>query len=293
MKTTHNKVLYTLSIVMVYLGIIASGIGLFYRTDGVPYDFVNQYGDSIKIYGQGIYCHDSFPMAPVFRGTDCVILFLAIPLFITALTLDWKKQNIKTRMFLISMLALFLYYSASLAFGVTYNPLFLVYLALFSASLFALVVALLSLDMQAVAANVRAELPYRWIYTFLIFIGVALFIAWLPDIIQSWVNHRSLTTIEIYTTAPTYILDMGIVSPVAMICLSTIKRRNGLGFVLLEMLLAICLMIGVILPVQSLFQIQAGIQLPLPMIITKVGTFCILAVLAIPLEYKLIRSIQA
>jgi hypothetical protein len=232
-------------------------------------------------------------MAPVFRGTDFSILFIAVPLLTLALIVDWKRQSIKSRLFLISMLAIFLYYSAGLAFGVTYNLLFLVYMALFSTSLFALILALLSLQMPQVAISIQTDLPYKWMYAFLVFTGVSLFVAWLPDIIQSWMSQRSLALIEIYTTNPTYILDMGILSPVAAICFFALRRKNGLGYVLLEMLLTLCLMIGIILPMQSLFQIQAGIAIPLPMLITKIATFCVLAAFAIPLEIKLIKSIRA
>ncbi len=293
MNTANNKVLHILSISIVCLSIITTGMGLFFNTEGAPFIFINQYGDSVKIYGQGIYKNDSFTMAPVLRGTDCAILFIAVPLLILALIYDWKNQKIKSRLVLLSMLSVFLYYSSSLAFGVTYNPIFLVYIALFSTNLFAMIVALTSLNMHSVAASIKTDLPYKWFYGFLIFIGLALFGAWLPEIIQSWVNHRSLAMIEIYTTAPTYILDMGIISPVAMISFFALRRRNGLGFVLLEMLFTVCIVIGAILPFQSVFQIQAGIELPIPLLITKVGTFCLLAVLAIPLEYRLVRSIRA
>lgn len=293
MKPEYNKTLYGLTITIVVFGAIAAGLGLFFTSAGQPFDFTNQYGDLVKINGQGIYARDSFFMAPIFRGTDCAMLILGIPLLVTALLWDIKAQMIRSRMALLSMLALFVYYSASLAFGVTYNQIFLLYLCLFSGSFFALIVAFSSLNMQSVAASIQDGLPYTWIYIFLILVGFALFGAWLPDIIQSLVNHRSLALIEIYTTQPTYILDMGIISPVALISLFALRRRSGLGYVLLEMLLVVCLIIGIILPIQSVFQIQAGIEIPLPILISKIATFCVLAIMAIPLEWKLANSIRA
>ena len=103
------------------MAIITSGFGLFYTTNGQPFDFINQYGDTVKIYGNGIYKNDSYFMAPIFKGTDCTILFLAVPLMIIVLILDIKNNTLKTKLFLTAFPALFVYYSASISFGIVYN----------------------------------------------------------------------------------------------------------------------------------------------------------------------------
>ena len=286
---TKTRVLHILTIIIILLAIIATSVGAFYNDGGAPFDTINQYGETIKIYGKGIYAHDSYFMAPLFRGTDFAILILAVPLLIIALLYDIKKQSIKARMFLLSMLTLFVYYSASLSFGVTYNKLFLVYMLLFSTSLFALIIAFMSMDMSKITLN---KFPFKTIYTFLIVVAICLFVAWLPDIITSLKNGTSLGLIEVYTTSITYVIDMGIISPAAIVCAVLIKQRSGLGYVLLEALLTLCFMVGVILPMQSVFQINAGITIPLPVLITKIATFCILALISLPLEIKLIKNIN-
>ena len=75
---------------------------------------------------------------------------------------------------------------------------------------------------------------------FLIISGISLFVAWLPDIITSLVNGKSLTLIEIYTTEITYVLDMGIISPMIFICLFLLKKQDGLGDILLAIILKMC-----------------------------------------------------
>jgi len=120
--------LYILTIVIIVSGLVASGIGLFDTSvGGESYNFVNQYGDSVKIYGKGLYAHDSFFRAPIFRGTDFTMFFLGCPLLIISLILDIQKKSLKTRLLLVSVIACFTYYAANIAFGVTYN-----YLHLFS-----------------------------------------------------------------------------------------------------------------------------------------------------------------
>lgn len=292
MESCRNKALYVLSFTIAVLSITVAALGVFHTTGGEPFEVENQYGDTVKMYGDGIYARDSYFRAPIFRGSDFTILFAAVPLLMIATIMDMKKNTLKQRLLLTSAISVFVYYSASLAFGVTYNALHLLYTALFSASFFGLVVAMAGLDYKKVEKSVAPALPYKGIYVFLALTGAALFAAWLPDIISALLAGRSLAMIEVYTTEITYVLDMGIVGPAAIICLCLLKKRNGTGYVLLSMLLTVCLVIGVMLPVQSLFQLSAGIDLPLPVLITKAGSFVALALVALYFDIRFMKSVR-
>lgn len=206
------------------MSILTSIIGLFYTAGGKAFSFINQYGDTVKIYGDGLYKHDSYFMTPIFRGTDFTILFIAIPILIIALILDIKAVKLRNRMFLMSVISIFTYYSASIAFGVTYNMLHLVYIALFSASLFGLIIAICSLDKKQLEKSMKDKLPLKGIYIFLLLIGISLIVAWLPDIVKSLILGRSLELIQIYTTQITNVLDMGVIAPTALICLFQFRQ---------------------------------------------------------------------
>jgi hypothetical protein len=284
-----NRTLHFLSILIIALTVITSGFGLLYTTDGQSVDFVNQYGDTVKIYGNGIYKNDSHFMAPIFKGTDCTMLFLVIPLLIIVLILDIKNNSIKTKLFLTALIAMFVYYSASISFGVIYNVLHLFYIALFSCSLYGLIIGFSLLKNYNI--NIPVKTFAKGLKILLVFCGVALFGAWLPDIIASIINNKSLELIEIYTTQITYVLDMGIISPLMFICIYNLNKRNNFGYILLGIILTILLIIGVILPVQTIFQIMAGINLPIGAIITKIGVFVLLAIIAIYYEIKLFKNV--
>jgi hypothetical protein len=292
MSKNYDKSLHILTFIIIILGVLTSSIGLLYTTGGKPFDFVNQYGDAVKIYGDGLYARDSYFMAPIFRGTDFTILFLAIPVLIVSLILDIKRRTLKNRLFLMSVISIFTYYSTSIAFGVTYNMMHLAYIAFFSASLFGLIIAIGSLDKRRVSESMGNTLPYKGIYVFLALTGIALIIAWLPDIISSLIAGRSLTLIEVYTTSVTYVLDMGVIAPAALICLYQLKNRSGMGYVLLGMLLTVCIVVGIMLPIQTAFQLSAGIEIPLPALVTKVATFVALAFFALYFNIKFFKSVK-
>ncbi|HKG69509.1 MAG TPA: hypothetical protein VKA92_11620, partial [Segetibacter sp.] len=65
---------------------------------------------------------------------------------------------------------------------------------------------MMRIDYNEVERSSGNTLPFRGVYIFLILTGIALFVAWLPDIISSLINKRPLALIETYTTEVTYVL---------------------------------------------------------------------------------------
>ena len=130
----------------------------------------------------------------------------------------------------------------------------------------------------------------RGMHAYLILGGISLFVAWLPDILSSLASGTSLALIEVYTTEITNVLDMGIISPLLFLTLALVKNHCFMGYVLLRMALRVCMGVGIMLPVQTVCQLLAGIVLPLPALITKVGIFVLLAGASFWLERCLRRA---
>ncbi|GCF94186.1 hypothetical protein NRIC_20770 [Enterococcus florum] len=70
-----RKILVTVLSLTVVFGAICSVAGLFAFNTDYAFHFVNQYGETIKMWGYGLYKHDSYFKAPIFIGTDCMMLF--------------------------------------------------------------------------------------------------------------------------------------------------------------------------------------------------------------------------
>ena len=100
-------------------------------------------------------------------------------------------------------------------------------------------------------------------------------------------NGTSLGMIEVYTTEITYVLDMGIISPLIFLTYYLVKKGSFIGYSLLRMIFKICICVGVMLPVQTVFQSLAGISIPLEALITKVLIFVLMAIFAIYFEYRI------
>lgn len=281
------KTIHILSAVVIILLFITILYGIFSYNTSKTFEAFNQYGESIKMWGSGIYARDSYFKAPIFIGTDITVLIIGIPLMIYYTVRDIRKADKKSRLLLVSLSAWILYYSMSLCFGVTYNKLHLIYTALFSCSLFLFVTGIYGLTKESFSINkFLLEKKYT---VFLFLSGISTFIAWLPDIISSF-GSGTLSLIEVYTTEITYILDMGIVSPIAFICFFLIRKKNSFGAVLLSVLIIGIIIVGLMMIFQTGVQISAQIDVPIPALITKSLIFLLLGIYAFILGQKLYKT---
>lgn len=269
-------------VLLVLLFIVSLGGVLSLNFTGY-YSTVNQFGDSVRLYGHGIYANDSYFKAPIFIGTDFNTLFIGIP-YISYIVYKYKKRgDTLYSLGLFSTIACVTYLGASLAFGVKYNRFFLLYIAIFSISLFRIFFLKRDIKLD------KVFIPTKGLKVFLIFSSLSTFIAWLPDIIPSIMNNSSLSLIEVYTSEVTYVLDMGIISPLCIITLFLLDKGEKVGTLLLSFILKICISIGIIMVPQGIVQYMSGADLPLEVMITKSFIFILLSSIALYFNIKLYK----
>lgn len=273
-----------LAVITILCMCITSITGIFSMNFEHAHDFVNQYGHTVKIFGYGIYANDSYFKAPISIGTDFCILFVLVPLFLYTYVQYRKKGDVISEIKLISVYAVAFYYGASIAFGVTYNQIFLVYVVLFTCSLFGMFVHIKRVRIQQKITVTRG------LSVFLIVAGIALIVAWMPDIISSLITGETLPLIGVYTTEITYVLDMGIISPLCFVCLYLLKKKEGLGVVLLSILLKLCIIVGIMVIPQTVCQVLSGIEMELPVLATKVLSFVALGRFALYFNKKMYQE---
>lgn len=87
-------------------------------------------------------------------------------------------------------------------------------------------------------------------------------------------------------------LDMGIISPTAFLCLYLLKKRRPMGVVLLSVLALGITVVGVMMIAQTAFQIAAGVDVPIPALVTKSLIFVLLAIYAITILSRLYHSLK-
>lgn len=285
-----SNTLTILSMLVAILAAVYAGIGLFSTGGEGPFDFTTLHGQSVEIYGQGIYRNDASFKAPILRGTDAVTLFVCVPVLLLAVAW-YRRGSLRGGLLLTSILAYFLYNSASLGFGAAYNNILLLYIASFSLSFFALVLAFRSIDLETLGARTSSRLPRFWIAIFLFVAGLSVLV-WLMDIVLALLESSIPPTLGPYTTEATYILDLGIILPTAYLAGILVLRRSPWGTLLASILITVNISIGLVVASQSIMQALDGIILTPGQYAAYVAPFLTLSLVAIGLILSIHRSIS-
>ena len=269
-----------LTALIIVLALVATSIGLFWQDEGNLFSFTTLRGDTVSIAGRGLYRYDTTLMAMGFKAGDAVTLILGIPALIFSL-LRYRRGSVRGGLLLAGTLAYFLYNYASIAFGAAYNHLFLVYVVLMSASLFGLILTLMSFDLATLTAHFSARLPHRNIGIYEIVSGIVLVLIWpVLSIIPALVEGKAPPEVWSYTTIITYAIDMGILAPVLIATGVMLLHRKPLGYLLSSTLLVFTVMLGTNLLTAGTIQMLAGF-IDIPQFIGFVASFAILTLYAI------------
>lgn len=285
-----SKLLILLCLLVAGLGGVAAASGLFWQAGDGAYDFTTQHGQTVQIYGQGLYRNDTAFKAPVYRGTDAVVLSLVLPVFLVSLWLYWRG-SLRGGLLLCGGLTIFLYNAASLAFGAAYNDLFLIYLIYFSSSLFALIYALTLIDYAGLPARINPHLPHAWIAGFIFFAGLSPLV-WLIEIISAQASGSIPNSLMSYTTETTALLDGAIIFPTCYLAGILLLRRKPLGYVLSAVLLTLLVLIGFVVVGQTVVQMASGIVLSSRETAMFVAPFVILGLIAIGFLTTLLKQVR-
>ncbi len=284
-----SKVVIWLSALVAGLALIAAVVGLLNPSYGSAFSFTTVRGVTVQIYGQGWYHLDTPIVAVGFMAADIVTLVVAIPLLVIS-TLLYRRGSLKGGFLLSGALAYFLYNYGSLAFGATYNNLFLVYVAIFSASLFGLMAALISFDVARLPACFSMHLPRRGISLFLIVSGVILMLVWLIlSILPALFQGTAPLEVVYYTTFITGVIDIGIVAPALIAAGVLLRRRHPIGDLLAPVLLIFTVTLGLNLTAAGIAQLLTGV-ISMGQAMGFTVPFVILTFIAIGLTVSLFRN---
>lgn len=289
MKT--SKTLIWLASLAGLLALISACAGLFWRNGGSPFTFTSLHNQEVQMYGRGIYHNDALLSAGTFIGTDAVTIFLMVPLLGYALR-GYARGSLRGGLLLVSALGFFLYNSIHMALAVAYNNLFLVYVAFFSASLFAFILSFTSIDLQDLAARVSSQMPRRGPAIFLIIAGVALALVWLSDILPPLLQNSAPLSLASYTTSVTYAIDLAIIVPTTILTGVLLLRSAPLGYLLGVILLVVNAIVGIVVVVQTVAQLAIGVPLTPAIVAVFVAPFIVMAFFAGWFTIGMLRNIE-
>lgn len=262
------------------LAVVASGAGLFWQGGDGPFSFTTLHGQVVEMYGRGIYQNDTTFYATLFKGADAIVLLAGIPLLAVAF-MRCRGGSLRGAFLLAGALMYFLYIGASLTFSAAFNRLFLVYTALFSSSLFALIAAIQTIDLQALPGRISPRLPARGTAVFLFVAGLGTFLLWLSDLVGPILEGGAPANLGPYTTMFTHGLDSAVITPACVLAGINLLRRKPLGYLLTPPILILCTLNGLNVLAGTASQTMAGIIFPPGVYVGMVGSWVVMGAFAI------------
>lgn len=209
----------------------------------------------------GLY-RDPPSTASMLRGYDTVTLLVAAPLLAAALC-GVRRGSARAALVWVGMLTYAVYTYGLYAFGTAFNDMFLVHVAAFSSSVFALALALSALDVAGIAARLRPRTPVRWISGLLAFLAVGLGGMWIVNALRFAVTGQPPQGSALVETPAVvhlgYTLDLSLLVPGYALAAILLWRRTGWGVVLAAAVLVSGTVHQLGYLVALPFQVQAGV----------------------------------
>lgn len=230
-------------------------------------------GEVVTLFGEGVYRFNPVFEALAYRAQDAVmVLALAVALWAALL-----MRGARAIALLLAVLGYVFYGYASLALGAAFDWLFPAYVALMGLSLFALWRAGRK---GAVVLSRAVGVPRLGLGLFLLLAGLGTFAIWGVPLLSALSLGGVPATLSNNTTLITYVLDLGVIVPFALVAAVMVLRGRVGGHVIALPLLGCILFLLPTILVATGLQMQAGFEFTLQEWAGPIGAFAVIGLIA-------------
>lgn len=285
----NKKAITVLVVIIAILSLAASAMGVFSGKGEVTgqHQFLSLLGENITLHGRGIYQNDSVSVAAQGIAQDVVTLIIGIPMLLLSLFFA-RKGLLKGRLLLTGTIGYFLYAYTSYTFLSMYNSLFLVYVMLMSACLFAFILCIMSFDIEALKSSFSHKLPVRFIGGFQLFIAFIVFMMWMGRIVPPMMAGSIPIGIEHYNTLVIQAMDLGIIVPASILSGIMIIKKKDFGYLLSSIIIIKGLTMLTAITAMLIGMIKAGVEVS----VVEMTVFPLFNLIAVFCLVVLLRNIN-
>lgn len=274
------------------LATAATTAGLLWPGGSAPDQVTSVRGETVTLFGEGLYRFESVFKGAGHRGTDLVTLVLGVPLLLGAVR-RYRRASLPSGVLLVGVLGWFLYLYATMAVGAAHNEFFLVYVTLFGASLLGVALVVRTLDLRVVQDRVTRGIPARGIAAFLAVAGLFTVLMWGTGLVTVLVDGQAPDTLGHATTTVTEALDLAVIVPLAALAAhQLVTGRLGTGSVLAVPVLFLLTALAPVIAAQTVSQLRAGVELTTTEVAGPIAGFIVLGGGAAILLLQLLRALQ-
>ncbi len=284
----NQTALTTIILLIGLLALIAAAAGLFWQIPGEPFEFQTIRGETVILQGHGLYRYDTVSIVAQEQANDLVTLVVGLPLLAVSTWLA-RRGSLRGRLLLAGTLGFFLYTYMSMSFSTAYNEFFLLYVALFSLSLYAFILAMLSFDLASLPRHFSERLPRRAIAGLLFIVGGFLLLAWLGRILPPLLQGQPPAGLESMTTLVIQAMDLGLILPLAILSGVLLLRRSAWGYLLASVSVMKFLTMGLAVSTMGVNMALTGV----PISPVELGVFPTITLLNLVMAVLLLKNVQS
>jgi hypothetical protein len=180
---------------------------------------------------------DNVFVVSAWKGTDLVTLFLVVPALAVSAALA-RHGSRRAQLVCLGLIDYTFYGYAYYLFGAAFNELFIVYTALFTLSLIALVYGLAHLDVEAISRQFASTTPVTWIAGYMLCVAAGLSVVYFTQIVSFIVTDELPPIVEMtgHPTSVVFALDLSLLVPPLILGACWLWMRRPWGYVLAAIL---------------------------------------------------------
>jgi|SRR5215212_2381996 len=189
------------------------------------------------LFVEGLY-RDPPSLVAQATGQDVVTLMVALPALVIGAILASRGSE-GGRLLWLGALGYAVYTYLTYAFGIRFNPMFLVYVALLGCSLYALFGGLATTNVQAVKTRFTERTPVKAASIFLAVVAILFYFVWLSEAVPA-VLAGAVPQSVVEDETPTnvvHVVDMAWILPGMLLTAVWLWRKRAIGYVLAGALL--------------------------------------------------------
>ncbi|MAO64600.1 MAG: hypothetical protein CL666_06345 [Balneola sp.] len=282
------KKIYILTGMVAFFAFIATLMGIFSLGGSGGFEYESIRGQTVEIYGKGLYQHMSAEVAIQGIAQDYITLFIGIPLLLISLFYA-SKGSLRARFALAGTLGyFFVTYLFYLAMAM-YNSLFLIYIILAGSSFFAFSLTVLSLYKESDPSLFSENAPAKLSGWFLMISSLSIALLWLSVVVPPLLDGSIYpSAVEHYTTLIVQGLDLSILLPLAFVSGYLLLKKEPGGYLLAPIYLIFLSILMAALIAKIVYMGLVGYN-----IIPVIFIIPVIEIIAITCSVLMLKSIQA
>lgn len=258
-RINRNKMAEIIAVLVIIFSVICCVLPFLTKGELTEKTVISTFGDTVTLYGKGLYARNSVSSAVQAIAQDVVTLLLIVPGMIAALFMI-KKDSVIGRFLLTGLFGYMLYTYMSYAFLMFYNDLFLLYVANMTLSFYGFILCVMILLDDVSIDSIKSNMPTKGLRFFLIVSGILILFMWIGRIVPTIGKNIAPEGLDNATTAVIQAMDMGIIVPACFVIAHLLKTKHKLGYIL-----------GPVIIVKAVTLVTAVMAMAIYMKITGVG----------------------